>query len=406
MSAGGADGACKAAIDELAAGPLPIDTLAARLADAGVLDEVQDLDPDELADEVDELLSGSDDFWSTEDGLWASTARMLDGICLTHRVSRSEIENGALCMTPDLVGIDFDDTDGLALEGGGRVACEFPFDGATGLDEHGSFVGPEGWLSSYSGGDMLVVRRTGRAISLEAALAVATGSAEMQALRHAFKATYVDGIAVEPVELLMDALCRDPALFRAPVLPLGDLLRGLGLEPGGAWWGPLGAGARPPGALYVERERRWRAQLWGFDSCCEDAFDIVIDAWLAVLSSSSDDVPSRMVARSLSHENVAQAFADFVMGNDDRGSAVLAKFATELSSFSGKDSAGAHLLRALEFERGGLIQLAGEELHTATLVDPEYPPALTELSRYEAHRGHAEQAVSLLRRGGGPRRRC
>jgi hypothetical protein len=394
------DRARKAAIAELAAGPLDVDTLAARLADAGMLDEALDLDSGELADEVDELLSGTDDFWSTDEGLYASSAVMLDGICLTHRITRSEIESGALCMTPDLVGIDFDDSSGLAFEGGGRIACEYPFDGAPGLDEHGSFVGPEGWLSSYSEGNLLFVRRTGRMISLQAAPSVSSGDVELQALRAAFEATYVDGVAVEPIELLMDALCRDPALFRTPVLPLGDLLRACGLEPNGAWWGPIGAGARPPGALFVERERRRRVRLWGFASCCESAFDVVIEAWRAMLSSSSGPVPSRILARSLSHEYVAPAFADFVMCDDDEGSKLLVTFATELLDFSGKDSAGGHFLRALEFERTGSIQLADEELHAATLADPEFAPALAELSRYASYRGHAELAVSLLRRAG------
>ena len=102
-----------AALAELAGGPMGMFELGARLQRSGVLADLQSLDDEQLALELDEILLSSDAFWTTDDGTVASTAALLNGANFSHRVTRAELELNVLDATPDLIVLDFDIEDSL-----------------------------------------------------------------------------------------------------------------------------------------------------------------------------------------------------------------------------------------------------------------------------------------------------
>lgn len=144
-------------LDELADGPLPFDELLDRLLDRGLT-----LDEDEL-DEVtlDEIILTTDGTWTSEDGLVANVASLLDGSVFTHRITASELERGVVDFTPDLVVIDFDDEE-LRLHGGGVMTLRFPHNAEAEFHAHGSFTGPVGWLDRFQSGDIVAFHRVGQ----------------------------------------------------------------------------------------------------------------------------------------------------------------------------------------------------------------------------------------------------
>lgn len=86
-----------------------------------MLPHLQSLDNEQLALELDEILLGCDGIWTTEEGMVASTAALLDGVCFSHRITTSELERGVLDAIPDLIVLDFDIAGSLTLESGGGI---------------------------------------------------------------------------------------------------------------------------------------------------------------------------------------------------------------------------------------------------------------------------------------------
>jgi hypothetical protein len=388
------------AFAELAAGPLALNELAIRLRQGGALAHYDGLGDDALAELLDEILLDTDDTWMSEEGIVALATTMFDGAVLSHRITESELEREVLDATPDLGAIDFDSAVGLELSAGGTLKCCFPFHGEPGLDENGSFVGPAGWLSSAQAGDIVCIRREGRTVSAEVSPDPGRGEPEEAALRAAFDVRNCADVGVEAEELVMDALCRDPTLFRSPVAPIGALLERVGFERRGGWFGLRGEDWEPPGVRSRERSQAALRESWGFDPCCEAAFEVVQAAWgdhvLHRGTASTSD--QRPVARAVGHGSVAPAFGENVLGNHNHGSETLASFATALSHLPGTLAAPGLYLRALEAEREGNALPAEADLEAAVLADPDFGPALADLAWYSADRGDARRAVSLLRR--------
>ena len=298
------------------------------------------LGDDALAELLDEILLYTDDTWMSEDGIVALTTAILGGAVLSHRITESELEREVLDAKPDLGAIDFDSDLGLELSAGGTLKCSFAFHDEPGLDENGSLVGPAGWLSSARAGDVVCIRRKGRTVSLEVSPTLGRGEEEEVALRAAFGVRNSEDVGVEAEVLVRDALCHDPTLFRSPVAPIGELLERVGLERRGGWFGLRGEDWEPPS---VRARERWQAAVeesWGFDPCCQAAFEVVQAAWADHVlhrgtGSRSDQRP---VARALGHGSVAPAFGESVLGNHDYGSETLASCATTVLSNQGCDS--------------------------------------------------------------------
>ena len=147
-------------------------------------------------------------------------------------------------------------------------------------------------------------------------------------------------------------------------------------------------------------EETKRREFWGFDSCCEDSFGVVRDAWRAYEPGppiGADDL--RPVALALAHGLVAPAFAEDVLEASDANER-LASFAAELAGVFGAVSASGLYLSSAQFEHAGKTAEAESALQAATLADPSYRPALVDLAWYVGDRGDADAAVRLLRRAG------
>ncbi len=387
-----------AAMAELADGPMALGELTERLSHNETLGGVDGLELGALEDEdLDEILLDTDDVWMSEDRIVALVGPLLDGAVFSHAVSPSELERGVLDVSPDLSAIDFDADEGLELSGGGTMVCRFNFGDEAGLDGNGSFVGPAGWLAPLHGPALVCLRRTGRAVTLEVRSEVDRGDAEEVALRAAFEQQYVDGVAVEPDRLVLDALVHDPTLFREPVAPVRELLDRIGLESRGAWFGPRGEEWAPPFARFRDHQRARREETWGFGPCCSEAFEVVEGAWAdQLLGRSAGDL--RPAARALSHGPVAPAFAEYVLEYQPIGNPRLASFSEGVSRLSGKLAAPGLFLQALNAERDGEVLVAEDALRRAVIADPEFGPALGELAWYVADRGDVTRAMSFLRR--------
>ena len=144
----------RAARDELAGGPLTFDELTAALRRRGVLDSV-DVEGWDLDEIVDECLMSDDTTLDLADGRIAIVDHVLEGVTLTHRVTPGELERGVLDIHPDLHGLMWG-AEKLPLVGaGGVVTTEYPSDGGPRFPEHGSYVGPDGWLAGVEPGDLV-----------------------------------------------------------------------------------------------------------------------------------------------------------------------------------------------------------------------------------------------------------
>jgi hypothetical protein len=387
-----------AALAELATGPMRILELGARLRRSGVLAHLQGLDDEQLALELDEILLSCDGIWTTDDGIVASTAALLNGANFSHHMTSSELERGVLAAVPDLAVLDFDIAGSLGLEGGGEL--KFSFEDGPGLNEHGFFVGPPGWLGEIRAPGTVVVSRSGTIVSLHTVAALGRGDAEEEALRQAFDHHHVEGILDEPAEIVLNALCRNSSLFRTPVVPVSELFERAGLECRGAWVARHGELAKPPGVIYRERLLDDLSEEYDFDRCCAAALEEVLVDWMNFVLRQTAPAHARDTARALTHGGVAPAFAEYVLGDDDLGSELLDKFATHFVSLGGRFPAPGHYLRALNAERNGRATDAERELRAAIAADSGFDAALLELSWYAADRGDAREALSLLRRSG------
>ncbi len=126
---------------------------------------------------------------------------------------------------------------------------------------------------------MICLRRQGRSVAIEIAPELGEGEPERRALRAAFDARHVEGMGQEPDDLVLDALCCDPSLFRRPVRPVGELLERAGLEQRDGWFGLPGEDWEPLGVRLLRMLEGARQGFWGFDECCKASFQIVREAW-------------------------------------------------------------------------------------------------------------------------------
>ncbi len=399
-----------AASEALAVGPLALSELARRLRSSGALApfDDEDFDNDEDLDDdaalLDEILLDSDAFWVSNDGMVAVTAQILDGAVFSRRLTERELADGVLNAVPDLGAIDFDLAEGLALPDGSLLESSFPSDREPGYDENGSYVGVASRLEPLEVGDVVCLRRQGLHVAVEICPDLGEGEPEQRALRAAFDARHVEGVGLEPEELVVDALCADPSLFRQPVLPVGELLQRAGLEQRDGWFGLPGEDWETPGVRMQQMLAAARQEFWGFDECCEASFQIVREAWDHRVLGKPAPAPGghdlRPVARALAHGAVAPAFCEYALRGSHGGNETLASFAAELSQFAGKLAAPGLFVRAVESERADRVLEAESDLRAAVLADPDYGPALVDLAWYASDRGDAKRAVSLLRRAG------
>ena len=376
----------------LSEGPLHRDALVERLDRAGHLDALRadGVDEEDLAEAVEDELLCTDAVWSSAADVLALSSHLTDGLVLTHRLTSDEITRGEVVMTPDLVVLDWDDLDGLELAGGGllerRLGAHVPG------EDNSVLAGPGGWLSVFAPGDIVAFVRTGQSVRVEPAGSLGDDRHEVDLLRGAIDGVIPPGGSDEAFPFILDALTADPTAFRHPVRPLGELLQAAGLEQRGFSFGRVGDDWLTTGEQHALGVRRRLADMWGFNQCCQDAFDQAFDA----LDQAQRDVgiDARAVAYSLSHGAVAPALAEYCI--DLEREAELAELADAVIAGSSRHTAGARLLVAEVADLHGDALGAEAALRHALRDDPAYGPAASGLARYELDRGDVNRAITLL----------
>lgn len=321
-------------------------------------------------------------------------AELLDGLVLTHLVGAEEISSGLVIATPDLIGIDTD-MDPLPLESGGSMSLEFNDDDPR-FHEHGSFVGPEGWLNRFEPGDLVAFTRVGEVLRLDAVTRPGDASEEVAALGEAFESLgMLPKAGAEPYQILEMALIDNPGLFRRSLLPLGELLSAAGLEVRGAWAGPKGEEWGPPGVAMIEELTKQVELSFEMEPCCVEAFRVATGHWRDPVNSDAAEA-----AKALGHGPVANAFVDWY----DRFLAVeserLGDYLRDLIVGAGRHAAATRFVYAVHLDAIGDAISSEAELDTAVRSDPELSSAFWMLAGFASDRGDATRTVSLLQRAG------
>jgi hypothetical protein len=369
------------------------------LADRVVREGLAGLDDVDAVDEaVEELISDSDDYWLASPGddgdgeVVVLVSTLVDtGMTFTHRVTAAEVHSGDLELAPDLSVVLWNVRRGLPLDdGSGLVVEEFPGRGVSLL------TGPVGWLEAVRPGELLAFRRTDGALSVEvvAESEVGDGAREVEALRDAAARWIGAGRGEEEVPVVMEAMALDPTLFRTPVPPVGELLVAAGLERRGHEWGWAGEEWRTRREQFAAGESGVR-RLYGFDACCERAYQRVEAAFEA--HGSAGEVDFRTLAGDLGHGAVAAAF---VASNEHRLGDVAAFAAGAASATSGRHLAPGLALLGLARLAGGDAPGALEVLRSAVLADPGLPVAANQLAVLELDRGDLSRAHTLAVQAG------
>jgi hypothetical protein len=321
-------------------------------------------------------------------------ADLLDGLVLSHLVDTEEISSGLVNATPDLIGIDTD-IDPLPLVTGGSMSLEFNDDDPR-FHDHGSFVGPEGWLNRFEPGDLVAFARVGEALRLDMVTKPGDASEEVTALGEAFDSLRLSsGAGAEPFQILEIALVDNPGLFRQALHPLGELLAAAGLEVRGAWAGPEGEKWAPPGVAILEELTKQVEVSFGMEPCCVEAFGVATDHW-----RHPDNSDAVEVAKALGHGPVADAFVEWYDRFLAVESEMFGDYLRDLIVGAGRHAAPARFVYAIHLDAIGDAVSSEAELDTAVRSDPEFSSALSMLAGFASDRGDAPRTVSLLQRAG------
>lgn len=268
-----------------------------------------ELDDYGLAELVEELLLDDPIVWTSTSKLVSTYDQFMPGLVLTRRVSADEIARGVLDATPDLMAIDTGVDDDRPRSGADRIEMCFTWAGSPMADQNGSFVGPEGWLDGIAADTVVALRRGRDSISLERTVTLGNGAREVEALRAAFDEDHRPGQAIETADLVIEAAIRDPAAFRQPVAPVGELLIRAGLRVDASWCGRADEAFETPKSRAEGLKLAELAQTYKMDKCCTEALRRVLKALAA--AGPSGDIGVAMLAADLDHGSVVLAFAEW-----------------------------------------------------------------------------------------------
>ncbi len=377
-----------------ARGPLDLDELAETL---GLVDP----DGETEEDALEEVLAELDELGRIVDlpgERVADLPGLLDGVTLTHRLTRDELDAGRVHAAPDLMHLVALADRSVPLHGGGRLQVEF---GGGPGDVTQWLRGTEGWLDGAGEGALLAATLRDGRVRVE--LGVEEPSTTRELVRaFADAAAEVDADADEhgeglPVEI-------------APVLALA--LAGLGevdaLPPLGEL--AAAAGVRAVGELLAvsdaatARERTEDAD--GRDLIALYAFDLAPEELgalrrLRVLAAPlarggqlhSDEFDEAVLLLRL--EPVAEAYLD--EAGDDESAAVLFERLL-LDGAVGLPAAAARLDEARRAERDGAAEAATRARQFALGEAPGWPVALCAAAVDAEDRGDAATALELYGR--------
>lgn len=397
------DRASDAIVEVLSAGPLRDDALLAALRAHPAYEEVADVDDDELAEVVEDLVPPG--IWRTASAIWFDAARTLDGRTFTHRVTPTELAEGALEALPDLTLVDWSCTR-RELPGGGVLASSYtPGDVLSG----GRFDGPSGWLGEFAAGNVVAIRIVGDAASVESLDPSAlpdVNSTEVLELARAFRECFdraSGSLGEDLTTAALDVLIDVPDAFLSPTLPLSELATAAGLVSRGLQWGP--------------GDRRWLTTAQAMirqsaeDLVSEDPphfarrFLRLVDVFVDLIGEPEtplDPTVRAATRRDLTDPFTAESMADLQRQRlfiDDS----LARFVDVLGGV-GEDEASPFIRHLLGVDAllSGRYDEAESHLLAAVQDADGLRAALCELGVLASHRGNAVEAQRRFHEAGGP----
>ncbi|MFD4467390.1 SEC-C domain-containing protein [Rhodococcus sp. NPDC058505] len=411
-----ADPIADAVLDLLrASGPLTVDELADLLEEEGLGDW------DELWDDIYNLDHAAVGYLPGE--RYVAIDSLFAGRVLTHRLSESEIASGILAANPDLTSMT------LILDGG-PADSDFrtviaPFDrtlfAARGVDvdlfgdQEGLLVPVEA-LSGCQPGDLVALTIVDGAPRLQSVDGDPAPPPDLDAL---LAAVVPDGRMDQLGSVIWQLLSAHPTLFRSPTLPLGELLATTGYDVDGDYIAVAGfdfAAARR------QTSEGLLARAFGLDGSGEDGDRIDGDA------NTTD--PSPGVSAFL---DLARAGERDATSGGDYAAGVLADLADSLAELVDpavatsavydaihdlglspealrragialrdrgprRAAVAAHWIIGRAAEFGGDSVEAERHYERATMIDPEWGPALEDLIELASDRGDAVRALAMIHR--------
>ncbi len=399
-----ADAAIRAAAYTiLAAGPLAMDVLTVTLAQDGVLAAFDGCELDELLEIVDQALLETDDTWVSASGTVSLVSELLRGVVLTHRVSGDELDRGVLDATPDLGTITWGSRKTWSLAGGGEVAHAYPFKGEQHLAEHGSYVGPDGWLDGIEPGELISATCDGERFEIVRNPTVDYVEQAAELVRELFDELCDPDSAMECDELILESLIRDVRVFRTPTKPVVELIEQAGLRFRGAWIGRADREFTTPGENWRDSRVERLVSDYQLDTCCRDALERLMQAWLDFVIATPErrhEVAATWKPRHLRddfhHGAVSLALVDYMLEQHHDRSDRLDEFAALLSQFRELEPVAFYLV-ACNALRGGSAREALEAIGRSTTLDGEFGPALDLRATLLADAGLPADALSARR---------
>ena len=384
----------------LADGPRTMDELTGRCHAAGLFNG---LVPSHFGDEysaMDDIVMWAPGIWMSDDDVATRLDLLMDGTMFTHRLTAAEIASGAVDVEPDLTVLNLDVEEfhrPLALSGGGEL--EVSYIGADGDMAEPILAGPQSWLDGFSAGDLVVFTRGSEGqVMVDLVTDIGDGTEESEAIDVYFlghRRSEHAGFYTLPI--LAEVMMSNPASFRSPVAPISDLLAARGLEAHRGLIGPIDSDWLPPELVLALEERADLAKAYGFSDCCEEAFDVALEAWSDFSIDGTRPRDPHAVVTALGHSHVADAFGDwvFILGG---GSERFEEYLTDLATRSGRRAAPAlYLLARTKLYNGDAI-VARAAARSAVDIDPDHREATGLLGLLASISGDAKEALRLLRR--------
>jgi hypothetical protein len=393
------------AFEILGDAPLPAEELVDRIRAAGGWAHLDDADDDELVEELIDVLTVTDRFWVREPPLVHRVDLLLEGVVLTHRLTEREVERGGIELEPDIGVIDFDfDHDTDVVVGDQVVATELEPD-----ENWFAWVFPDGLPAECLPGDLVAIRRIGSAFELlhgpelDTAVVAADSGEVISALAPRLDQAAEEGVGFESTEAVMSVLCWSPGAFSSPLPPVSELLADAGASRQGDYFGPADAEWELPGARFVRAMQERLFRRWGFGECCEEAFDLVDDAWQAHARGDESPYDPAEIRSALAHSAVSLA----VLENWEDLAAEpeqIQSFLAPVVATTRRDAAPALHMVAVTLERSGRALEAEKRYEQAVLADADFVPPSEALGLYAFERGDLERARLLLDRSAEPGR--
>ncbi len=394
------------AFEALADGPRSTTELIAQLGAAGAFEHMDDADDDVLEELLLDVVTTADRVWVHQATTLHRTDVLLEGVVLTHRLTEREVERGGIEIEPDLSVMDFGIGWGNDLVIDGQVV-ETSFD--LGESWH-AWVLPEGLPAECEAGCLIGLRREGSTLSLltDPDLAAETEAADTGELR-AHLAAILEragdtGIGFESTRAVMDLLCELPGALRSPAPPVSELLTGEGASRQGHFFGPGNAEWELPGARYLRARRERLFDRWDFGECCEEAFQVVEDAWQAHLLGQDPQRSPAEIRSALAHSAVSLAVLDLW---EEQGVVPeqVEPFLTPAIDTTRRDAAPALFMLGVILEGAGRPLEAERRYQEATVANSDFVPPTEALGLIAFERGDLDRAISLLDRTAEPGRR-